>query len=71
MRQKVSIKRFVLSCVLCTAVCVPWVHAGSPFEIEEIVVLSDDFGRSYTKVAELNHEQIAALPVTNVAEVRC
>lgn len=69
MRQKVSIKRFVLSCVLCTAVCVPWVHAGSPFEIEEIVVLSDDFGRSYTKVAELNHEQIAALPVTNVAEV--
>lgn len=69
MRQKVSIKRFVLSCVLCTAVCVPWTHAQSPFEIEEIVVLSDDFGRSYTKVAELNHEQIAALPVTNVAEV--
>ena len=69
MRQKVSIKRFVLSCVLCAAIGFPGLHAESPFEIEEIVVHADDFHRSYTKVTELNHEQIAALPVTNIADV--
>ena len=47
----------------------PRLHAESPFEIEEIVVLADEFDRTYTKIAELNHEQIAALPVTNVADV--
>ena len=69
MRQKVSIKRFLLSCVLCAAIGFPGLHAESPFEIEEIVVHADDFHRSYTKVTELSREQIAALPVTNIADV--
>ena len=69
MRQKVKIERFILSCVLCAVTGVPGLHAESPFEIEEIVVLVDDFHRSYTKVTELSREQIAALPVTNIADV--
>ena len=36
------IERFLLSCVLCAAIGFPGLHAESPFEIEEIVVLVDD-----------------------------
>lgn len=69
MKRKVRIERFLLSCVLCAAIGFPGLHAESPFDIEEIVVLADDFHRSYTKVTELSREQIAALPVTNIADV--
>ena len=45
--------------------------AVSPFQLEEVVVTGDDFdsGRANNKVAEFTHEQIALLPITNVADV--
>jgi len=65
-----KVKRFLLIGLLCSLL-VSYSLAVTPndFEIEEIVVLADDFGRTYTKVAELTREQIAHLPITNVADV--
>lgn len=58
----------VFACLLLLSPCL---QAQTPFEIEEVVVVGEEFDhtRPYTTVAKLDHEQITALPVASVADI--